>query len=121
MSDWTESVPHQHESADAMLYTYQTQTLTPVFKSHSAASSTELIAAGHCVPVPHVAGEAVCWGLLGQALCWRQYDKSHGSLTEREMRATGNKIEPDKHRLMHTHESTLYTQHVSCIHTLKRR
>ena len=47
----------QHESVDAMLYTYQTQTVAPVFKSHSAASVTELIAAGHCVAVPHVAGE----------------------------------------------------------------
>ena len=33
------------------------------------------------------------------------------------MRATGNKIDPDKHGLMRTHESTLYAQHVSCIHT----
>ena len=33
------------------------------------------------------------------------------------MRATGNKSGPDKHRLMHTQESTLYTQHASCMHT----
>ncbi len=48
---------HKHESADAMRYTYQTQTVNPVFMSDSAASSTELIAAGHFVDVPHVAGE----------------------------------------------------------------
>jgi hypothetical protein len=34
---------------------------------------------------------------------------SHGSLTERAMtRASGNKINPDKHRLMHIHAPALY-------------
>ena len=83
-------MPHQHESADARLYTYQTQTVTPLFQAHSAASSMERIAAGHCVLVPHVAGEGfvedkeLSKGKLLQALCGRQYDKSHGSLTERD-------------------------------------
>ena len=83
-------MPHQHESADARLYTYQTQTVTPLFQAHSAASSMERIAAGHSVLVPHVAGEGFpstnseMMGWLLQALCGRQYDKSHGSLTERD-------------------------------------
>jgi hypothetical protein len=35
-------------------------------------------------------------------------DKSHGPLTERAVtRATGNKIDPDKHRLIHIHTPTL--------------
>jgi hypothetical protein len=48
--------------------------------SDSIALVMELIAAGHCVAVPHVAGEG---GEPKQALCWIQYDKIHGSLTER--------------------------------------
>jgi hypothetical protein len=35
-------------------------------------------------------------------------DKSHGSLTECVTRATVDKIDPDKHRLMHIHTPTLY-------------
>jgi hypothetical protein len=36
-------------------------------------------------------------------------DKSHGSLTGRSVtRATENKIDTDKHRIMHIHASTLY-------------
>jgi hypothetical protein len=42
--------------ANAMLYTYQTHTVKPVFMADSAASSTELIEAAH-VGVPHVTGE----------------------------------------------------------------
>ena len=38
-------------------------------------------------------------------------DKSHGSMTQRAVTsATGNKIDPDKHRLMHMHAPTLYTR-----------
>ena len=90
-------VGHKHASKDAKRCTYQTQTVKPVFMSDSTVLVMELIAAGHCVAVPHVAGEG---GAPGQALCWIQYAKIHGSLTE--MRATGNMIEPDKHWLMHT-------------------
>jgi hypothetical protein len=71
--------------------TYQTQTVKPVFRSDSIVSLTELIAAGHCVAVPHVAGEG---GEPGQALCGIQYAKNHGSLTKRD-EATRNTIEPD--------------------------
>ena len=73
----------KHESKDAKRYTYQTQTVKPVFMSDTIASVTELISAGHCVAVPHVAGVGGPPALLGQALCGIQYDKIHGSLTER--------------------------------------
>ena len=72
---------HKHESKDAKRYTYQTQTVKPVFMSDSTASVTELIAAGHCVAVPHVAGEG---GEPGQALCGIQHAKNHGSLTKKD-------------------------------------
>jgi hypothetical protein len=49
-------------------------------------------------------------GVTEKALYAIQYDKIHGgSLTERSNLT--------KHMLMHTHEFTLYTQHVSCMHT----
>jgi hypothetical protein len=97
-----------------MLYTYQPQTVKPVLMAHIAASPTELIEAAH-VGVPHVAGEGGDSELvpLLQALCGIQHDK----ITDNEMRASGNKIELDKHRLIHTHESTLYTQHATCMYT----
>ena len=57
---------HKHEITDTKRYIYQTQTVKPVFMSDSIVSLTELIAAGHCVAVPHVAGEG---GEPGQALC----------------------------------------------------
>jgi hypothetical protein len=60
----------------------------PVFTSDSTVFVKELIAAGHCVPVPHVAGVQGELELEGQALYGIQYDKIHGSLTE--IRATGN-------------------------------
>jgi hypothetical protein len=64
---------------EAKRYTYQNQTVKPVFMADSVASVTELIAAGHsCVPVQHVAPPPV------QALCGIQYDKVHASLTERD-------------------------------------
>ncbi len=77
---------HKHESKDAKRYTYQTQTLKPLFISDAIASVTELIAAWHCVravPLPHVAGVLLSSVSEGQALCGIQYDKIHGSLTER--------------------------------------
>ena len=82
---------HKHEITDTKRYIYQTQTVKPVFRSDSIVSLTELIAAGHCVAVPHVAGEG---GEPGQALCGIQYAKNHGSLTKRD-EATRNTIEPD--------------------------
>jgi hypothetical protein len=72
---------HKHERKDSKRYTYQTQTVKPVFMSDTTASVTELIAAGHCVAVPHVAG-VDCPSRL-QALCGIQYDKRHG-VTDRE-------------------------------------
>jgi hypothetical protein len=81
----------KHESKDAKRYTYQTQTVKPVFMSDSTASVTELIAAGHCVPVPHVAGVGSPPPV--QALWGIQHDTSW--VTDREMRATGNTINPD--------------------------
>ena len=102
-----------------MLYTYQTQTVAPVFMAHSAASSTELIEAAHVLPHGPVPSLRVTGPDEAQALCGIQYDKSHGSLTKREMRATGNNVEPDKHRLMHTRVriATIYTQHASWMDT----
>ncbi len=64
---------HKHERKDAKRYTYQTQTVKPVFMSDTTASVTELIPAGHCVAVPHVAGVDSPPTL--QALCGTQYDK----------------------------------------------
>ena len=75
---------HKHEITDTKRYIYQTQTVKPVFMSDSTASVTELIAGGHCVVVPHVAGDCFPPVLLGQALCGIQYGKNHGSLTERD-------------------------------------
>ena len=46
----------KHESKDAERYTYETQTVKPVFMSDSTALVKELIADGHCVATPHVAG-----------------------------------------------------------------
>jgi hypothetical protein len=80
---------HKQERKDAKRYTYQTQTVKPVFMSDSIVSLTELIAAGHCVAVPHVAVERG-----EQALCGIQYDKSHGSLIETHgASSTGNTID----------------------------
>ncbi len=82
--------------------------------SDSIVSFTELIAAAHCVVVLvvlHVAEP-------GQALCGIQYDKSHGSLIEKDQ-CNCKHYRLTKHRLMHTHESTLYTQHVFCIQTVE--
>ena len=53
-----ESVPHKHRSTDAMLYTYQTHTVKPVFIADNTESSTELIEEVH-VSVPHVALEVL--------------------------------------------------------------
>jgi hypothetical protein len=72
---------HKHESADAVLYTYPT--VKPILMSEIAVSSTELIAAGHAVSVPHVSGEDGS-PKSPQSLCGIQNDKSHGSLTERD-------------------------------------
>ena len=73
---------NKHESADAKGYTYQTQTVKPVFMADSAASLMELIAAGHFVAEPHVSGEdRLLIGPSPQSLCGIQYDQSHGSLT----------------------------------------
>ena len=84
-----------------------TRTVKPFFMSDSTASSMRLIASAH-TGVPHDAG--VCrhdQATVGQALCGMT---SHGSLTERAVtRATGNKIDTDKHRLMHIHAQTVYT------------
>ncbi len=77
---------HKHESTDAKRYTYQTQTVKPVFISDAIALVTELIAAWQFVPAvpwPHVAGVRSPLASSGQALCWIQYAKIHGSLTER--------------------------------------
>ena len=81
LSTWAQTCKRRRKR-----YTSQTQTLKPVLMAHSAASSTELIAAGHDVVVPHVSGEDCTGGCDSrpQALCGIQYDKSHGSLTERD-------------------------------------
>ena len=74
---------HNPENKYAKRYTYQAQTLKPVFMSENIASVMELIAAGHCVIAPHVAGVGPPWAGM-QALCGIQYDKVHASLTERD-------------------------------------
>jgi len=63
----------KHESKDAERYTYETQTVKPVFMADTIVSVTELIAVGHCVFGPHVAREgfrvdATVPELEGQAL-----------------------------------------------------
>ena len=68
----------KHESADSKRYAFQTHTVTPVFIADRAASSTELIAAGHS------GGQEDRRAPTLQALCGIQYDKSHGSLTQRD-------------------------------------
>jgi hypothetical protein len=87
----------------------------------SAASLTELIAAGHFVAESHVSVEdRLPIGATPQSLCGIQYDKSHGSLTatdEGNCVQNENESGPDKTRLMRTHESTLYTRYTSCMHT----
>jgi hypothetical protein len=63
---------HKHEHKD------QTQTVKPVFMSDTTASVTELIAAGHCVAVPHVAGVGCpprLHAVYTTTLCGIQYDK----------------------------------------------
>ena len=72
---------HKHEITDTTRYIYQTQTVKPVFRSDSIVSLTELIAAGHFVLLPHVAGVG-CPPAL-QTLWEIQNGKIHGSLTER--------------------------------------
>jgi hypothetical protein len=73
----------KHESKDAKRYTYQTQTVKPVFMADIFASVTELIAAGHCVFGPQDVELRFCeLKLAGQSLCGIKYDKIHGSLTE---------------------------------------
>jgi hypothetical protein len=76
---------YKHKNKGAKRYTYQTQTVKPVFMSDSRVSVTALIAAVHfvpAVPVPHVAGVGGPPLLPGQALCGIQCDKVHASLTE---------------------------------------
>jgi hypothetical protein len=63
----------KHESKDAKSYTYQSQTVKPVFMADTIASVTELIAAGHCVDVPQVVESRLPkpleLKLSGQSLC----------------------------------------------------
>ncbi len=76
MTDYTHfQLGHKHESADAKHYSWQDQTVKPVFMAGSIASSMELIDSAHVVPHDSEAEE--------QALCAIQHDKSHGSLSER--------------------------------------
>jgi hypothetical protein len=56
-------VSHELQSTDAMLYTYETQTLKPFCMTDPTVSSMELIDAAQSVP--HVGGDPV----QAQALC----------------------------------------------------